>query len=108
MVESDDLAVALGHDPDRQDLPRVTAKGRGAVAARIVALAEANGVPVRRDPDLAQVLGAVELDAPIPTAAFVAVAGILARIYRANGRIASADAAGGTTAHGDGHGQAAR
>ncbi|HET6520045.1 MAG TPA: EscU/YscU/HrcU family type III secretion system export apparatus switch protein [Geminicoccaceae bacterium] len=94
-AEPDDLAVALGHDPERQDLPRVVAKGRGAIAAQIVAVAEANGVPVRRDPDLARVLGALELDAPIPTAAFVAVAEILARIYRANGRAAARGGAAG-------------
>ncbi len=92
MAAETDLAVALCHDPARRDLPRVTAKGRGAIAAQIVAVAEANGVPVRRDRDLAQILGALELDAPIPVAAFAAVAEILARIYGANGQAAGREA----------------
>ena len=89
MTDTDLLAVALAYDPGRPDPPRVAAKGRGAIAAQIVAVAEANGVAVRRDRDLAGVLGALDVDAPIPVAAFAAVAEILAHLYRANGRDAA-------------------
>ncbi|OAN50228.1 flagellar protein FhlB [Paramagnetospirillum marisnigri] len=87
------VAVALQHDPDRPDLPTVTASGRGAVAEQILNLAFAHGVKVRTDPDLAEVLAAVEVDTVIPVEAFVAVAEILAYVYRANGRAAAAAAA---------------
>lgn len=88
------VAVALQHDPDKPNLPTVTASGRGAVAEQILELAFAHGVKVRTDPDLAEVLAAVEVDTVIPVEAFVAVAEILAYVYRANGRTApsSADA----------------
>ncbi|CAA7617520.1 EscU/YscU/HrcU family type III secretion system export apparatus switch protein [Magnetospirillum sp. SS-4] len=85
------VAVALHHDPDQPDLPKVVASGRGGVAEQILELAFAHGVKVRTDPDLAEVLAAVEVDTVIPVEAFVAVAEILAYVYRANGRATAAD-----------------
>lgn len=82
------VAVALHYDSDQPDLPKVTASGRGSVAEQILELAFAHGVKVRTDPDLAEVLAAVEVDTVIPVEAFVAVAEILAYVYRANGRAA--------------------
>lgn len=81
------VAVALQYDPDQADAPRVTASGKGALAEQILNLAFANGVKVRTDPDLAQVLAAVEVDTVIPIEAFTAVAEILAYVYRANNRV---------------------
>lgn len=88
--EPADLAVALRYAPGGSDLPRVAAKGRGDVAAQIVSIATAHGVAVRRDQDLAALLATLEVDSPIPVAAFAAVAEILAHLYRANGRISEA------------------
>jgi flagellar biosynthesis protein len=79
------VAVALQFEPGREDLPRVVATGRGSVAEQILELAFANGVKVREDADLAQVLAAVDVDSEIPIEAIVAVAEILAHVYRANG-----------------------
>lgn len=78
------VAVALSDDPTRPGLPTVTASGRGSVAEQILQIAFAHGVKVRTDPDLAEVLAAVEVDTVIPVEAFVAVAEILAYVYRAN------------------------
>lgn len=80
------VAVALHYDPDEADAPRVVATGKGALAEQILELAFAHGVKVRADPDLAQVLAAVDVDTVIPVEAFVAVAEILAYVYRANGQ----------------------
>lgn len=81
------LAVALDYDPAEGDqAPRVVASGRGHVAEQILALAFAHGVRVRADPDLAQILAAVEVDSVIPLEAFAAVAEVLAYVYRANGQ----------------------
>ena len=81
------VAVALHYDPDQPSLPKVVASGRGSVAEQILELAFSHGVKVRTDPDLAEVLAAVEVDTVIPVEAFVAVAEILAYVYRANGRV---------------------
>jgi len=81
------VAVALHYDPDQPSLPKVVASGRGSIAEQILELAFSHGVKVRSDPDLAEVLAAVEVDTVIPVEAFVAVAEILAYVYRANGRV---------------------
>jgi flagellar biosynthesis protein len=84
------IAVALDHKPKPGTVgkggPRVVATGRGSVAEQILEIAFAKGVPVREDPDLVELLAAVELDAEIPVDAIAAVAEILSYIYRANGR----------------------
>lgn len=78
------IAVALSYDPGISDAPRVVASGQGPIAEQILAVAFANGVKVREDADLAEVLSAVDVDSVIPVEAFVAVAEILAYVYRAN------------------------
>lgn len=83
-----EVAVALRYDPAEGGVPQVTAKGRDAVAAQILALAAEHGVPVRRDAELAQILAALEVGRPIPAAAFAAVAGILAYLYRTDKALA--------------------
>lgn len=90
------VAVALEYDPAQADAPRVTASGKGALAEQILQLAFANGVKVRTDPDLAQVLAAVEVDTVIPIEAFAAVAEILAYVYRANSQPVPVPAAEGS------------
>lgn len=44
-------------------------------------------MPIHEDPDLAALLGKLDLDAFIPVEAFVAVAEILAYLYRQNGKM---------------------
>lgn len=79
-------AVALKkYGIDEGALPKVVAAGYGAWAEKIVELAFQNGVKVREDRELAQMLAAIELDSEIPTEALVAVAEILAYVYKANG-----------------------
>lgn len=87
-MEDPDLAIALRYDPDGDDPPRVAAKGRGAIAAQIVAVARDHGVAVRRDRTLAQLLGSLQIESPIPVAAFAAVAEILAHLHRADQQLA--------------------
>jgi flagellar biosynthesis protein len=87
VAKDPDVAVALGYERDGDDLPRVLAKGRGAIAAQIVAVAEEHGIAIRRDEDLVEVLDRLEIDAPIPVAAFAAVAEILAHLYRVNDKM---------------------
>lgn len=78
------ISVALKENKNGR-APRVIAAGRGTVAEQILALAFANGVKVREDADLAELLSAVDLDSEIPLEAFTAVAEILSYVYRANG-----------------------
>ncbi len=81
------VAVALKYELGGQSLPRVVATGKGHVAEQILELAFANGVKVREDADLVQILSAVDIDTEIPIEAIAAVAEILAYVYRANGML---------------------
>ena len=64
--------------------PKVVASGKGAFAEALLAIAFAQGVRVREDADLAQLLSLVEVGDDIPVEAFLAVAEVLAYVYRAN------------------------
>ncbi len=66
--------------------PKVTAKGRGALAERIIRLAEAHDVPLCEDPALATALSHIPLGEEIPQALYVAVAEVLAFVYHMSGR----------------------
>jgi flagellar biosynthesis protein len=77
-------AVALRWSPEDGDAPRVTAKGRGDVADAILAAARANGVPVREDRDLVELLSACDLLDEIPTELYAAVARILSYLHALN------------------------
>lgn len=80
------LAVALQYDGGAA-APRVVAKGRGWIGEKIIAEAEAHGVPMERNPALAQALSTLELDDEIPQELYVAVAEILGFLLRTAGRL---------------------
>ncbi|MBM3536164.1 MAG: flagellar protein FhlB [Alphaproteobacteria bacterium] len=87
------VAIALKHNLGQEAAPRVVAKGYGEVAEKILKLAFDNDVRVRQDPDLIEILAAVEVDCEIPIEAFAAVAEILSYVYQANGKMLSGDMA---------------
>ena len=78
-------AVALRYDG--RSAPRVTAKGKGQVAEQILEIARAHDVPISEDPQLAQLLGSIDLGCEIPTELYVAVAQVLAFAYRISGNL---------------------
>ncbi len=82
--EKDAKAVALQYERERDPAPRVAAKGRGHIAEQIIEIAEDNGIPVKEDSDLVEVLSVLEVDSFIPLEAYEAVAEILSFIYRKN------------------------
>ena len=77
-------AAALKYRPDRDSAPRVTARGSGLVAEKIIELARRNGIPIKEDPALIQVLSKLDLNQEIPPAIYVVVAEILAFVYSLN------------------------
>ena len=80
-------AVALHHERHGNRAPKVVASGKGVVAEQILEIAFANGIKVREDADLVELLSHVRIDSEIPLEAFAAVAEILAYVYRANGQM---------------------
>ena len=77
-------AVAITGGLKPEDVPRIMAAGRGKLAEQILQLAFENGINVREDSALAEMLAKIELDSPIPSEAFLAVAEVLSYVYKAN------------------------
>lgn len=78
------LAVALRYDGS--GAPRVTAKGRGAVAAEILERARAHDVPISNNGELVELLAKVQLGEEIPEALYVACAQVIAFAYHLRNR----------------------
>lgn len=74
-------AVALAYS-QTDAAPRVVAKGRGLIAEQIIARAREHGVYVHESPELVSLLLQVDLDQRIPPQLYIAVAELLAWIYR--------------------------
>ncbi len=77
-------AVALETGPGRRQPPRLTAKGWGEVAERVIREAARAGVPIREDRELVSLLMRMDLDETIPLEAYEAVAEILVFLYGLN------------------------
>lgn len=74
-------AVALKYDLKADPAPKVVAKGQDAVAEAIIKIAKENGVEIREDANLVEILHVLELDQFIPLEAYNTVAEILRYIY---------------------------
>ncbi len=79
-------AAALRYAQNKENAPRVVAKGRGKIAERIVALAEEHQVPLVEDRNLIQMLDLLDVDMEIPPELYQAVAEVLVFVYRLNNR----------------------
>ena len=80
-IDPQQLAVALAYRED-EGAPRVVAKGRGLLAEAILARAKEAGVYVHESPELVALLMQVDLDSRIPPQLYIAVAELLAWLYR--------------------------
>lgn len=74
-------AIALAYS-QTDAAPRVVAKGKGLIAEQIIARAKEHGVYVHESPELVALLTQVNLDEHIPTELYMAVAELLAWLYR--------------------------
>jgi flagellar biosynthesis protein len=80
-IDPQRLAVALAYRED-QGAPRVVAKGRGLIAQAILERAREAGVYVHESRELVALLMQVDLDDRIPPQLYIAVAELLAWLYR--------------------------
>lgn len=81
-------SVALRYDQDTMRAPKVVAKGKDLIAFQIRNIAGANDVPIVSAPPLSRALYySTELDNEIPSGLFLAVAQVLAYVYRLKNNI---------------------
>ncbi|WP_151900584.1 EscU/YscU/HrcU family type III secretion system export apparatus switch protein [Sulfurimonas hydrogeniphila] len=74
-------AVALKYNKEKNQAPLVSAKGEGKTAQKIIQLAKENGVPLKKDEDLVELLSKVELDKEIPPQMYKAIAEVFSFVY---------------------------
>jgi flagellar biosynthesis protein len=79
-------AIALKYDRKKDDAPKVTAKGQGKVAEKIIELAKKHDIPIKDDPDLVEVLSSLDINQEIPSEIYAAVAELLAFVYSLNSK----------------------
>jgi flagellar biosynthetic protein FlhB len=78
----DHIAVALKYDKDKKNAaPQVVAKGERLWAEKIIAEAEAAGIPIVRNVPLAQALNKLDVGDDIPEKLYQAVAEVLTFVY---------------------------
>ncbi len=84
------FSVALKYDANKMAAPVVVAKGRGELALKIREIAREHNVAMLEAPPLARALYThCELEHPVPTALFVAVAEVMAYVYQLNHWVAN-------------------
>jgi flagellar biosynthesis protein len=75
-------AVALKYNQgDKQEAPKVIAKGFGELADDIIQLAQQNGVLVHQDPYLSDFLATLDLGQEIPEQLYYIIAELIAFSY---------------------------
>jgi flagellar biosynthesis protein len=74
------LAIALHYD--KTGAPRVIAKGKGTIGAKIVEIAKANDIPIEENEVLAGALSHVEIGDEIPVELYKAVAEVLVFVLK--------------------------
>mgnify|MGYP003506937767 FL=1 len=75
-------AIALKYNPEKDYSPVVVASGHGAVAEKIIQIADENGVPVYRDDSAAALLTMLEVGKSIPPELYQLVAAIYVEVIK--------------------------
>ncbi|MEA3223195.1 MAG: EscU/YscU/HrcU family type III secretion system export apparatus switch protein [Thermodesulfobacteriota bacterium] len=84
MKSKRDKAVALRYKRGKDQAPKLTAKGQGKPAEKIMAIASAHNIPIREDKTLLDALYRLDINKEIPEELYQVVAEILAFVYRMN------------------------
>jgi len=82
MADKRRKAAALRYMPEKDAAPKLVAKGSGAIAEKILSIAKEHNIPLRDDPQLVEVLSALDLYQEIPPDLYKAVAEVLAFVYK--------------------------
>lgn len=75
------MAAALGYDIEKDNAPKILARGRGEIAQKIIEKAEEEKIPIHSDKDIVKVLVNMDIGQEIPPHLYRAMAEILSFIY---------------------------
>lgn len=79
-----DIAIAVKYDGN--NAPKVTAKGKKAIAETIIKTAGEANIPLYPDPELAVILSQVPIGDEIPEALYIAIAEVITFAYLIAGK----------------------
>jgi flagellar biosynthesis protein len=75
-------AIALSYDRRENSAPRITAKGKGEAAERLLAIAREHGVPVVNEEELCERLYLFDLETVVPEVLYELVAEIYSFVWK--------------------------
>ncbi len=75
------MAAALGYDIEKDNAPKILARGRGEIAQKIIEKAREEEIPIHSDQDIVKILVKMELGEETPPQLYRAIAEILSFIY---------------------------
>jgi flagellar biosynthesis protein len=78
------IAVALKYLAGTDRAPKVTARGKGKIAERIIEIAKEHHIYIHEDPDLIEILSTLDIHEEIPPDLYVVIAELLAFVYSLN------------------------
>ncbi len=74
-------AVALKYETQKDNAPKVVAKGSGKIAEKIIEIAKEYGITIKEDKELVEMLAKLDIGEEIPTQLYEVVAKIFAYVY---------------------------
>jgi len=77
-------AVSLQYKKGINTAPKVTAKGQGWMAEKIIKMAQERSIPIREDKDLLNLLSEIDVGREVPESLYKVVAELLAWVYQLN------------------------
>ncbi len=80
-------AVALRYDREKEEAPRLIAKGSGELAEKIIEVAREKNIPVVEDKELTEALLRVDIYEEIPPVLYEAVAKVLVFVSQVKRRV---------------------
>ena len=86
MTDNTQTRIAVALEYDGESAPKVTAKGVNAIADKIIAIANENGVPLQENDGLVNILSQMDLGEEIPENLYRAVAEVIAFAYILTGK----------------------
>ncbi len=77
-------AAAIKYVKEKDNAPRLVAKGQRKIAEKIIEIAKKENIPIEKDEELVEVLASLDIGEEIPPQLYEVVAKILAFIYSKN------------------------
>ena len=77
-------AISLQYQKGINSAPKITAKGEGWVAEKIIEIAQERNIPIRKDKDLLNLLSEIDVGREVPESLYKVVAELLAWVYQLN------------------------